>query len=209
MAIHLRPVTLAEARRFVGTHHRHNLPPVGWKWGVGVSDDAGELVGVAIASRPVARHADDGRTIEVTRTCTTGEKNANSMLYGAICRAAGALGYEKVITYTLADEPGGSLRGAGFVVDAEVSPPPNGWESRPGREHADLFGNERKPSGPQDPLDATCGRGGVMAWLWHKWHSAIRCAFGFHRSCDGWAYDRHVPCRHLCACRCHVKPGEA
>jgi hypothetical protein len=93
---------------------------------------------------------DDGRTLEVTRTCTQGAKNANSMLYGAICRAAGALGYRRVITYTLETEPGSSLRAAGFTLDARVSPPVNGWESRLGREHVDLFGNERKPAGDKD-----------------------------------------------------------
>ncbi|EPN7168035.1 XF1762 family protein, partial [Escherichia coli] len=39
-------------------------------------NDAGELTGVATAGRPVARHFDDGLTLEVNRTCTTGERNA-------------------------------------------------------------------------------------------------------------------------------------
>ncbi|EMM4122823.1 hypothetical protein WAC84_005219, partial [Escherichia coli] len=55
-------------------------------------NDAGELTGVATAGRPVARHFDDGLTLEVNRTCTTGERNANSALYGAVWRAAKAMG---------------------------------------------------------------------------------------------------------------------
>jgi hypothetical protein len=87
----LSPITLAEARAFVGEHHRHNKPPVGWKFGVGV-ERAGSLVGVAAAGRPVARLLADRFTLEVNRTCTDGSMNANSMLYGAVWRAAKALG---------------------------------------------------------------------------------------------------------------------
>jgi hypothetical protein len=36
------------------------------------------------------------------------------MIYGALCRAAKALGYKEVWTYTLPAEPGASLRAAGF-----------------------------------------------------------------------------------------------
>lgn len=147
--LQLVPVTLAEARTFVGLHHRHNLPPAKWKFGVGVSDGT-QLVGVAIASRPVARLLDDGKTLEVVRTCTLGTPNANSMLYGAIARAAKALGYTAIYTYTLPEEPGTSLRAAGWEQDGEVQP---GHWDRPNigrhRTQTDLFGNERRPPGPK------------------------------------------------------------
>lgn len=77
--------------------------------------------GVAIVGRPVARGADDGWTAEVTRCCTDGARNACSMLYAAAWRAVRALGYRKLITYTLAAEGGGSLRAAGFRVVGEVA----------------------------------------------------------------------------------------
>jgi hypothetical protein len=77
--------------------------------------------GVAIVGRPVARGADDGWTAEVTRCCTDGARNACSMLYAAAWRAVRALGYRKLITYTLAAEGGGSLRAAGFKVVGEVA----------------------------------------------------------------------------------------
>lgn len=77
------------------------------------------MVGVAIVGRPVARHADNGYTAEVTRVATTGAFSACSLLYGACWRAARALGYTKLITYTLAEEDGGSLRGAGWRIVGE------------------------------------------------------------------------------------------
>jgi len=111
---HVVPITLKQARAFVEAHHRHNGPPRGWKFGLGLQ--TGEtLVGVATAGRPVARHYDDGKTLEVNRTCTDGTPNGNSMLYGAVWRAAKAMGYRRCITYTQADESGTSLRAAGWV----------------------------------------------------------------------------------------------
>lgn len=108
------PVTLREASAFISLHHRHNKPPRGWKFGLGLRAGI-DLVGVATAGRPVARHFDDGLTLEVNRTCTDGTRNANSMLYGAVWRAAKAMGYLRCITYTQAGESGASLRAAGWV----------------------------------------------------------------------------------------------
>lgn len=115
------PITLRAANAFVQEHHRHNKPVRGWKFGVGLRDDNG-LVGVAIASRPIARALDDGRTIEITRTCTNGARNANSMLYGAVWRAARAMGYTRAITYTRQVESGASLRAANFRIAAVLDP---------------------------------------------------------------------------------------
>lgn len=110
--IDLRPVTRDEARAFVRQHHRHHTWPTGFLWLHGLHDDAGELVGVAVIGRPVARALDDGLTCELTRLCTDGEPNACSMLYGAWKRAAQAKGYRRGLTYILASEPGGSVRAA-------------------------------------------------------------------------------------------------
>lgn len=128
------PVDLATARAFVDAHHRHNDPPVGHKFSVGVALGS-ELVGVAIVGRPVSRVLQsDGTTLEVIRTATDGTRNANSMLYGAARRAAFALGYDRLITYTQADESGASLRAAGFRVVAQRPPRP-GWDT-PSRRRA-------------------------------------------------------------------------
>ena len=109
----LTPITLREANAFVDRHHRHHKAVTGHKFSIGCSQD-GQLVGVAIMGRPVSRYLDDGLTLEVNRLCTTEEKNVCSMLYAA-ARAAKAMGYRKIITYTLDTEPGTSLRAAGWM----------------------------------------------------------------------------------------------
>lgn len=129
------PVTFRQAVAFIADHHRHHRPPRGMKFAVGVSDGHG-LVGVATIGRPVARHFDDGCTVEVTRTCTRQVRNANSMLYGAAWRAARAMGYTRLITYTQDGETGASLRAAGLLPVAELRARP-GWHtpSRPRVDH--------------------------------------------------------------------------
>ena len=129
--LHLVPVRFKAAASFVAMWHRHHQPPVGMVFATGVADEAGVLRGVAIVGRPVARHLDNGQTLEVTRTATDGTANANSMLYGAAWRAARALGYTRLITYTQAGESGASLRGAGWRVIAQRPANP-GWD-RPSR----------------------------------------------------------------------------
>lgn len=109
----LQPCTFEDACAFVAQHHRHHKPPVGHKYSIAAAD-GGAVVGVIIVGRPVARHLDNGRTLEVTRCCTDGTRNAASLLYGAAWRAAKALGYRRIVTYTLATEPGTSLRAAGW-----------------------------------------------------------------------------------------------
>lgn len=132
MSLHLVPVTLAQANEHVCAWHRHNAPVPGAKFCVGAADEHGVLHAVAIAGRPVARHFDDGMTIEVVRVASDGTRNACSMLYGACQRAAFALGYRRVVTYTQANESGASLRASGWKVLGE-RPARAGWSapSRP------------------------------------------------------------------------------
>ncbi|MEU5417870.1 XF1762 family protein [Streptomyces sp. NPDC020667] len=132
-ALRLVPVRSREAKDFVRAWHRHHPnPPAGQVFAVGAADERGVLRAVAIVGRPVARHFDDGLTLEVTRTASDGVRNANSLLYGAAWRAAAALGYRRLITYTQVGESGASLRGAGWRVLAH-RPPRGGWHapSRP------------------------------------------------------------------------------
>jgi hypothetical protein len=84
-----------------------------------VLDD--ETVGVGILGLPVSRVLDDGLAVEIRRVCVRDEapKNACSMLYGALCRAAAAMGYSDAYTYTTSDEAATSVRAAGFVRDGE------------------------------------------------------------------------------------------
>jgi hypothetical protein len=130
MSLLLVHVELAEANAFVNALHRHHKRVVGHKFSLGAEED-GKLVGVAIVGRPVARMRDDGETLEVTRLCTDGTANACSFLYGACRRAAFALGFGRIGTYTLQDEGGASLRAAGWTLIGERSG--GNWKNREGR----------------------------------------------------------------------------
>lgn len=110
------PITLSTANKFVEENHRHHSSVVGCKFAIGLNDGE-ELIGVAICGRPVSRYLDDGETLEINRLCTTGTRNACSMLYGACCRVAKAMGYQKVITYILQSEDGASLRASNFTLE--------------------------------------------------------------------------------------------
>lgn len=145
----VRPITFKAACAFVAALHRHNKPPRGHKFSIGLSDGE-KLVGVAMCGRPVARHFDDGLTLEVNRTCTDGTRNANSMLYGAAWRAGKAMGYRRMITYTQADETGVSLRAAGFRKVKEL-PARGSWAE-----------SSVKLKGIRD----SAGNGGVDRILW-------------------------------------------
>jgi len=132
--LHLAPLSVAEANEHVAAWHRHNDPTSfgNPKFAVGAADEDGVLRAVAIAGRPVARMLEDGATLEILRVASDGSRNACSLLYGACARAGFALGYDRIITYTRADESGASPRGAGFRVIAE-RPARRGWStpSRP------------------------------------------------------------------------------
>lgn len=113
MALQLQPITQKEAFAFIAQHHRHHLPPQGCKFCIAVNDGS-SVVGVAVVGRPVARKLDNGYTAEVTRCCTDGTPHVASKLYAAAWRAAKAMGYTRLITYTLATETGTSLVAAGW-----------------------------------------------------------------------------------------------
>lgn len=112
----IRPTTLKVANQFVERFHRHHKPVVGQKFSIGLYDD-GELVGVAICGRPVARGSDTGLNLEVTRLVTNGVKNGCSMLYGACARIAKEMGYKRIQTYILSSELGTSLKASGWVKE--------------------------------------------------------------------------------------------
>lgn len=127
----LRPITQRVANAHVKAHHRHLATSRGDVIRVGL-EAGGELVGVAQAGRPVARMLDDGWTLEVTRVAVmAGYANGCSMLYGSLARAAKSLGYRRIITYIREDEPGTSLRAAGWNRDGEAGGGEWHRESRP------------------------------------------------------------------------------
>jgi hypothetical protein len=115
MSLQLQPITYQEACYFIELHHSHHKPPQGQKFSIGCNNGF-KIVGVIVIGRPVARYLDNGYTAEITRCCTDGTKNAASMLYAAAWRAVKAMGYKRLITYTLENEIGTSLKAAGWKV---------------------------------------------------------------------------------------------
>lgn len=84
---------------------------------------------------------DDGWTLEVSRVATDGTKNACSMLYRSSWRAAIALGFRRLVTYTLPEEGGASLRGAGFKLVGQAG---GGSWSRTERPRVDTHPTQEK-----------------------------------------------------------------
>lgn len=113
MTLEIQPITFREANSFIEQHHRHHKPQWGCKFCIAVNDGE-KVVGVIVVGRPVSRHLDNGWTAEVTRCCTDGTPHAPSKLYAAAWRAARAMGYKRLITYTLKTEPGTSLIASGW-----------------------------------------------------------------------------------------------
>lgn len=145
MKLYAAPITLTHAFDFVKKHHRHNKPPQGGLFAVSAGYGS-DLVGVAIVGRPVSRLRQDGYTAEVTRCCVldNAPKNTCSFLYGCCWRAARALGWRKLITYTLKSESGASLRASGWRTIAETSGSnPASWQSRPGRDYQNVVGQSK------------------------------------------------------------------
>lgn len=136
------------AKAFIAEHHRHNPPPAGWLFGYACYNGP-DLVGVVWAGRPVSRHINHFKVIEINRNCVRDDlrpqlvKDACSMLYGAAAREAERLGYLSVITYTLESESGTTLKAAGF----ERSPVPtragDSWD-KPGRRRVQKSPTEAK-----------------------------------------------------------------
>lgn len=128
------PCSLEEANDFVAVHHRHHKPVTGHKFSIAIADEDQKIRGVVITGRPVSRMLDNGWTLEVNRCCTDGVANGCSQLYRAAWRVSRSLGFTRLITYTLAEEGGSSLRGAGFVLLGERG---GGSWSRPSRPRFD------------------------------------------------------------------------
>ena len=127
------PFTLKQANDLVALLHRHHKPVRGHRFSIGLTLD-GEAVGACIVGRPVARMTDQYNIAEVTRMVTNGVGNGCSKLYGAAARAAKAMGFKSIQTFTLPSESGISLRASGWTrVGSDRVHGPNGWSSRGGR----------------------------------------------------------------------------
>lgn len=141
-ALLLIPCELAEANAFVIEHHRHLGGVPGHRFSLAVADPEGKVRGVAIVGRPIGRFDEDGFTLQLLRSATDGHPNASSALTAACRRAAFALGYQRLITFTLPSESGASMRAAGFTLVGEAGKA-KGW-SVPSRPRIDKAPAQRK-----------------------------------------------------------------
>jgi hypothetical protein len=111
------PLTIKQLNALVESMHRHHKPIRGHRFSLGAVDGEGNLVGGCSVGRPVARGCDPYRVAEVTRLVTDGSYNACSLLYGAAARACKAMGFTRIQTYVLEDEPATSLKASGWTFD--------------------------------------------------------------------------------------------
>lgn len=104
------PSTLRAANDFIAAHHRHHKPARGCRFVLAVADATGAVRGVAVVGRPTSRMLQAKGWLEVTRLCTDGAPGACSMLYRRAQRVTQLLGHARLVTFTLPEEGGASLR---------------------------------------------------------------------------------------------------
>jgi hypothetical protein len=130
--LELRDIGFGLARRFIDRHHAHCAAPVTWRFGQACWNGA-SMIGVVSVGNPVARALCRQGALEVNRLCIRRDIpralawNAASMLYGWSAREAERRGWSRIVTYTRADEDGGSLVAAGWTPEATVHG--RGWHS--------------------------------------------------------------------------------
>ena len=132
MSLIIIPMILREANLMVERLHRHHKPVVGHRFSLGAITKSGEVVGVCICGRPIARQSDQQFSLEVLRVATTGKKNACSFLLGAAGKVAKELGFEEIHTFTLESESGSSLRAVGW--ESIIGTHGKYWGNRAGRD---------------------------------------------------------------------------
>lgn len=156
MSLCLVEVSWSDANRYVARWHRHSEPVAGGIAAALVVDDTGWARGAAILGRPVSRVLQERGILEVNRVATDGTRNACSMLYGWASRRAKRIGASGVVTYTRVDEPGTSLRAAGWVEVGRTQARKTGWRNRAGRRQHEAVAKIRWA--PPWAVDAQAGR---------------------------------------------------
>lgn len=134
--LHLTPLELRDANGLVERLHRHRGPKAGHRFALGAVDDAGMLRGAVIVARPASRAYPPDRVAEVSRLVSDGTRNVCSFLLAAAARTAKAMGFQRIITYTLPEEGGASLRAAGWVLEHQTLAR-GGWVRSDGAPRAD------------------------------------------------------------------------
>lgn len=136
------PLILREANDFVERWHRHSARTSndGGKFAIGLEHD-GELVGVVIVGRPVARLLQVEGAAELLRLCTSpvAPKGSGSKLYARAKRIWQLMGGTKLHTYTLDRESRATMLGAGLKEPADQTDGAQ-WDrkARP-REHRAVY----------------------------------------------------------------------
>ena len=156
----VRPIVRDKALAWL-RQHRH-LPPPRNSWLLGAAVCEGErLCAIATVERP-ARMAQDGVTACVSRLCTDRTEHAASKALAAVTRACLALGYRRVLSYTLLGEAGTCYLAAGWVITGLVEAS-QGWHSRAGRTVAQGGAKVRWETGPDaKPADGAAAL--VAGW---------------------------------------------
>jgi len=126
----VRPCTVRRALAWIARVHRRLPHLQGAMWAVRV-ECQGETVGVAAVGNPARLLAEQGILCVLRVAVLEGQPNVCSMLYGACSRTARAMGASDLVTYTHQDEPGTSLRAAGWVYDGETAGGEWGRSGRP------------------------------------------------------------------------------
>jgi hypothetical protein len=131
-----RPINREVAKKFINEHHRHNTGPVADRFRIGLFEDD-TLIGVGVAGNPIACKQMDGDTIEITRVCVLDDRqNACSQIYARMKRIAQLMGYKRIITYTLDNESGASLKAIGAIIDHKVAK--GNWLNRQNRRYQEV-----------------------------------------------------------------------
>lgn len=136
----------------IDEHHSHHDAPTGWKYGLAVLNGPIK-VGVMVVGNPVSRMLMKANpdTLEVVRGCVLPvrpelRKNAASKLYSAAGKTARRLGYDHLVTYTLAEESGHSLVASGWTPTAESR---GGSWDRPSRERDEVTSSKGATTSPK------------------------------------------------------------
>lgn len=145
MSLRLLPIPIKRALRWCKLTYRRLPKVTGGMWAIAVlrGDD---VRGIAVVGRPNAQALESRDLpqprLQVLRVAVlegdaslSGHKGACSMLYAACARAARAMGCEDMWTYIHDDEPGTSLRAAGWIEDTEHESKGGSYD-RPSRRRA-------------------------------------------------------------------------
>lgn len=151
--LEVRPVDQKTAKRFIDDHHEHCAAPAGWRFGAGLYN-GGILMGVVWVGRPVGRGLCQRTVVEVNRLCLRRDfppemrYRGCSLGYRWAQREAQRRGFQRIVTYTLIQENGYSLRAARWKPETRVRGRSWNCPSRPRLDRAPPVNKIRWSPGP-------------------------------------------------------------